>query len=362
MKNFSEVNGAGAMKPGDRALIVGGGISGCLLAWELRGRGVEGVVVDDPERAAASSAAGGLFSPISGMRLTPAWRYEEFFEVARETYRRLEVTLGVSVWRELPLIRLLREEEALRWARRREEAAAKKWVSSEWSGWKENQFIQHTGGAIQVEGGGWVVLSDLIERSKIVLSELGAWREGRVEPGEVTLLEDGVRWAGESFEWIFFCPGYERSLPWFDWLSWKPALGEILTVEMEGWPDSPIWQRGIFLLPLGENRVRCGATYVWDRFDGKPSAAGRGELEQSLRGLVKVPFRVVDHRAGVRPILRSGRPVLGLHPRYPRLGLMTGMASKGALWVPWCVRHWVDHLLLGRALDRAVDLAHAESF
>ena len=77
------------------------------------------------------------------------------------------------------------------------------------------------------------------------------------------------------------------------------------------------------------------ATYEWDDLTPTPTAAGREKLEARLRSFLKLPFEVVGHRAGVRPISADRNPILGIHPAEPRVVCFTGLGSKGVLLAPF---------------------------
>jgi len=70
-----------------RTLIVGQGLAGSLLAWQLVRRGQRVVVVDCEQETSSSKVAGGIVTPITGMRMVKTWRLDEFYPVAREFYR-----------------------------------------------------------------------------------------------------------------------------------------------------------------------------------------------------------------------------------------------------------------------------------
>jgi glycine oxidase len=91
-------------------VIVGQGLAGTVLAWQLRFRGVRVLVLDDPKPMTASRIAAGLVTPITGQRLVPSWRFSEFWPVAVEFYRRVERETGVMFFREVPMVRLFKSE------------------------------------------------------------------------------------------------------------------------------------------------------------------------------------------------------------------------------------------------------------
>jgi glycine/D-amino acid oxidase-like deaminating enzyme len=103
-----------------------------------------------------------------------------------------------------------------------------------------------------------------------------------------------------------------------------------------------ILNRGHWVLPTAPGEARVGATYV--RVDSDPNAA-REELERSAHDLLAGrPFTVAARETGVRVTAPDRRPLAGWDSQAPRLGVINGLGSKGALLAPWLAREWVAHL------------------
>jgi glycine/D-amino acid oxidase-like deaminating enzyme len=103
--------------------------------------------------------------------------------------------------------------------------------------------------------------------------------------------------------------------------------------------------------------VYCfGATYSWAVMDDAPTAPGRDELTSRLGELIRTPFEVVGHTAGVRPIVAGRKPVLGVHPDNPRLVVFNGLSSKGSLSAPFFAEMLAAHLCDGTPIDPEVDV------
>ncbi|RKX30522.1 MAG: hypothetical protein DRP71_14930, partial [Verrucomicrobia bacterium] len=122
-------------------IVVGGGLAGTILAWTLRQRGLRSVVFDDPCRSTCSQIAAGLFNPVTGQRLTIAWRVRELLESGRTIFREIERMTGGRFSHSLPLVRFFtRPEMPDRWIRQREEAAGAGLVFSEFGASPDRRF------------------------------------------------------------------------------------------------------------------------------------------------------------------------------------------------------------------------------
>ena len=71
-------------------LIVGQGLAGSLLAWQLLERGQRVLVIDRDEPDTCSKVAAGIVSPITGSRIAPSWRINEFLPFAHQFYWKIE--------------------------------------------------------------------------------------------------------------------------------------------------------------------------------------------------------------------------------------------------------------------------------
>ena len=69
-----------------RVLIVGDGLAGTLVAWELMDQGIEFNLWGDGSPA-ASDVAAGMFNPVSFRRILPVWHAQEHLNTARKRYQ-----------------------------------------------------------------------------------------------------------------------------------------------------------------------------------------------------------------------------------------------------------------------------------
>ncbi len=75
-------------------LIVGQGLAGTLLAWELARAGQRVATIDTCTQGGASRAAGGLMNPLTGPRLAASPDLARRCEQARAHYEHLAAQLG----------------------------------------------------------------------------------------------------------------------------------------------------------------------------------------------------------------------------------------------------------------------------
>ncbi|RYD31434.1 MAG: FAD-dependent oxidoreductase, partial [Verrucomicrobiaceae bacterium] len=132
------------------------------------------------------------------------------------------------------------------------------------------------------------------------------------------------------------------------------AKGEILTVRADGWDESRIRVGGGgWMVPVGGGQFRVGATYEWDELDEQPTEKGREFVEKIVRRLGGEDFAVVEHVAGIRPILRRSEPLIG--PLGDGNWMFNGLGSKGSLYAPAVAARLVRWILDGVPCEPELD-------
>jgi glycine/D-amino acid oxidase-like deaminating enzyme len=319
-------------------VIVGAGLAGTTLAWALHRRGRVFRLFDREPPTTASRIAAGLLTPITGKKPAVSWRWAELRPAAERFYRQVEAITGERFFLPRPIVRVMTSEQ--------ERAAFEK---AEFSGlvWPVDPPLNET----EVPHPFGVVLMPTAAQFDTVAylnASRGYFRQhGMYECG---------RWDDQPFEGVtVLCQGYvsEGAFP----LPFRPAKGEIMTVRIPGWDEPRALNRGgWWLAPANDGAYRFGATYSWDQLDDTPTETGREELASKLRELIRLPFEVVGHDAGVRPIVAGRKPVIGVHPTNPRLAVFNGLSSKGALTAPFFAEMLAAHLCDGTPIDPEVDV------
>jgi len=331
-------------------LIVGQGLAGTSLAWELLWRGREVLVLDAGETVTSSRIAAGLVTPITGQRLALGWRVDDMLAAARPFYARLTGELGPRFFHDRVVRRLFRSAaEAALWEKRRHELARQPHVA--------RGFVPAIGefGGCEFHGA-HLDCPGYLAASRAAFIERGCFLQAFLDPREA------ATWPARR---VIFCQGFEASRnPFFSWIPWRAAKGEILTVQTSGLDPGTVLSAGQWVVPLEDARpnvgatqiARTGSTYDWDTLDTRPTARARTLLEAGFASLHAAPFEVIGHQAAVRPIIRESRAVIGLHPARENLGFFNGLGSKGSLHAPFFASQLAAHLVEGAALEESADL------
>jgi len=342
-------------------LIVGQGLAGSLLAWQLIGAGRSVCVIDDGHQSASSMVAAGLINPLAGMRFNRRPEIDDWLRAADRCYVELAQHFGKRLYHPVPMLRLFRSGEQRRfYVRRRQDPASRELLGGAFApdacpepvNAPEGGFIQRRTGYVELP---------------LLLGTLHHWLRQResictraLDYDRIDLDRDQVRIPGFAARRLVFCEGARLRLnPWFSGLPLAPDQGEILNLRIAGWRPRHIVNGAHWLLPLENGDLRLGATHEHSRLDNHPTPAGARELLHGLDTLLLEPQErvIVQHQAGIRPATRDRYPLIGRHPDQPVLWVFNGFGARGALTIPWYAERLRAHLLDGGPLPPEADIA-----
>lgn len=317
-----------------RWTIVGQGLAGTCLAWEFWKRGEDFKLVDR-EHGGSSRVAAGLVNPVTGKNFEPSHRIPEFLPEALGFYGSIEETLGRKLWHSFPILRLAESEKE--WEKMKIKASqpgVARWISSgpmPIDGWL---------GAIEVSGGGRLDTRTFLDLSREFFQAENIYQKSGSDP------------AGHD-PGAILCEG-AAGLIRGAYGPHRCAKGEILTIRAAGWDESRIRVgAGGWLVPLGGGKFKAGSTYEWSQLDETPTEAGKNRVMEIIRRLGGGDFELIDHEAGIRPILRRSEPLIG--PTGNGNWMFNGLGSKGSLYAPGMARRLCRWLLDGLEPEPEVD-------
>ena len=158
-------------------------------------------------------------------------------------------------------------------------------------------------------------------------------------------------------ETIIYCEGFNAiNNPYFNYLPFSPVKGELLDIKIHEINIQEIINQGAFVIPLGDDVYRLGATYSWHELDFIPTEQGRNELMGKYQKLMKPEMKIGSHRAGVRPATKDRRPFIGMHPEFENVGIFNGLGSKGVSLAPYFAKQFVDFLVNDKELHPEVNI------
>ena len=339
-------------------VVVGQGLAGTTLAWQLRQSGRSVLVIDQDEGVSSSSIAAGLMTPVTGQRFAKAWRWDELWPLACSFYERLEQETRRRFFTRLSMVRLFSSvEERDSFASRRDSLG--KVVRAPQPD-VDSTCLHNPHGGFEMVHAGRLDIPSYLQASRNHFIANNSYRTATIDPDtDVVLESDGVALPrlGVCGQRLIWCQGMSGAAnPVFSSAGLRSAKGEILRLRIPGLAERRVIHCGIWLLPVGDECFLAGSTYDWDAMDGIPTPAGRAEITERLHTLLKLPIQIIGHSAAVRPTSHDFRPVIGAHPESGQTAVFNGLGSKGALYAPGLAAQLVRNLQDGHAVEREISI------
>ncbi|HNP20344.1 MAG TPA: FAD-dependent oxidoreductase [Fulvivirga sp.] len=344
-------------------IIVGQGLAGSTLSYQLAKLGKKIAVFDTQRETSSSWVAAGLFNPITGRKMAKTWRADDLFPFLMQYYSEIEKNCGERLLNKMGIYRpFVSIEEQNEWEARTADEAYEKYIERV-SQKSEFVPIKDGFGGIHLKQSGFLDVQNYLEAMANILKNKGVIYKTELFETPLMNLDSGhVKYKDIEAKRVIFCDGRaSMENPYFKWLPFKLVKGEILHVESK-MTLNKIINRGVFVIPQTENHFRVGATY--DNFDLTLSTTpkGRLQIEAKLKELIDVEYAVKGQYAGIRPATRDRKPFIGIHPKYKSVGIFNGLGAKGVSLAPYFADQFAQHLVNQSALDKEVDISRYFSF
>lgn len=328
-------------------LIIGQGLAGSLLAWELMQRGGKVVIVDDGKEN-ASQVAAGLINPVTGMRLVKSSEIDTLLPAAKQTYRQLADFFRQDFYLEKPMLRLFRSDAEYRAARKRlNDLSYQAYLGDMAAAQAKFDHFVAPHGFWEQKQTGYLLTRPLLACLKDFFIAHNSYRNCDFNADDIQFAPV-LRWREITATRIIFCEGY-RVLQnrWFCRLPLQAVKGEILTLEHSIELPDKLVNYGNWLIPLNKQQSRIGATFDHNNLNTEASEQGKAQLLTALKAVSSglMPVTVISHQANIRPCTLDKQPFIGMHPKQAQLAVFNGFGAKGSLQIPWYSRCFADTLL-----------------
>ncbi len=336
-------------------IITGRGLAGTVLSETLQERGLRVRVFDMPRAGRSSHVAGGLVNPIVLRRAQPSWRASTMLAIAGAFYRELEQRYDERFWHPVNMAIIFpTTKDAGIWRLHVRDPLLRRLIEEGPEADPTIEGLERPYGHGIVNRCARLDLPRMLDAHRERWLGSGALVERTVEDNDIIHEEGGVRIGEDSAPMLVRCEGPFARI---DGLS--QVRGDMLTVRIPGLRLKSVVHRGVFLIPLGEDRYRVGSTFEWNDVWTGPTAEARRWLLDQVERMTGRSAEVEEHSAGVRPTSRDRRPLLGRIAQHA--AVFNGLGSRGVMLAPWCAQHLADHVLDGVPLDPEVDVARFAS-
>lgn len=333
-------------------LIIGQGLAGSMLAFELINKGKTVMVIDDAHYGSSSKVAAGIINPITGHRLNLTSGFVDYFDRAKCFYKDAETQLSHSFIKSVPQIRLIKNKgQASYFEKRLAEPIYQGFLklSDQSLVFKNTEY-----GCAQIKQTSIVDTKLLLREVRSWLTQKKAYRQDKIDYAKIDVTSTNVRYTDINAKKIVFCEGYQaRNNPWLKDLPFKLAKGEILTVQTKT-PTPNMLSWGNWLVPSDKGLFKLGSNYNWN-LDWNLNS-GRTELDTTesvkqklfdslaLHTKAEKP-NLIEHEVGIRPTTTDRNAFVGKIKTLENAFCFNGFGSKGCLTIPLHADLLCDHML-----------------
>lgn len=341
-------------------LIVGSGLAGISFA-ELAMQNQKTILVIDNQSQSSSLIAGGLYNPVILKRFSEVWHAQQQLKIVDLFYQKLESKLKIKVDFKIPILRkFFSVEEQNNWFTASDSKMLSPFLSLDLVKTKYpgiNSPYDY-GEVLQT---GYVDTKLLLEAYRKYLSENKLLLQETFDYQSIQFHDDFIEYKQIKAKQIIFAEGFGlHANPYFNYLPLDGTKGELFIIKAPELNLNVIINTSVFIIPLGNDLFKVGATYNWLDKTSLPSEEGKLELLARINEILDCEFEIIDHFAGVRPTVRDRKPLVGTHPKFPRLHILNGLGTRGVMLGPSMAIELFDSIENQKPLDKAIDIQRYE--
>lgn len=315
-------------------LIVGSGLAGISFS-EIALQNDKSIFVLDNNSQNSSKIAGGLYNPVILKRFSEVWKAKEQIDLMVPFYADLEAKLQCQIDFKIPILRkFFSIEEQNNWFAASDKASLVPFLSTDLVT-KKYAGIESPFNYGEVLHTGYLDTALLLKKYREYLIKQKLFLEESFDYDVLEILNEGIRYKNIEARNIVFAEGFGiHANPYFNQLPLDGTKGELFIIKAPKLDLDVIINTSVFILPLGNDLFKVGATYNWKDKTDLPTEEGKQELIERIREIISCDFEIVEHFAGVRPTVRDRRPLLGTHFEHNSIHVLNGLGTRGVMLGP----------------------------
>ncbi len=338
-------------------IIVGLGLAG-LAFIEILEKNNKAYVVFENESQNSSKVAAGMYNPVILKRFTPVWNGTKQLQVALPFFKKLEDKFKAKYLQDVPIYRVFKSiEEQNNWFTACDKPLLTEYMDVKLIPNTKKEIIAPFGFG-KLKHTGKLDVNRLLKDYTAYLEEKNTIQKETFYHNDLEIGEVKIRYKKIKATQIVFCEGFGlKDNPFFNYLPMNEAKGELITIHAPKLQINYLLKAAVFVLPLGQDLYKVGATFNWKDKTQKPSKAGEMELLMKLDMTINTPYTIVNHVAGIRPTVKDRRPLLGIHPKHKQLAILNGLGTRGVMLAPTMAKSLYLHIENKTPLDKETDIS-----
>jgi glycine oxidase len=337
-------------------IIVGNGIAGSCFA-EIALQNNKSILVYDNNSQPSSRVAGGMYNPLVLKRFSEVWKAKEQLLFCNIFYALIETKLAVKFDFKIPVYRKFTSiEEQNNWFLAADKPNLESFLSTQLIQ-NNNENIKAPFGYGKVQQTGYLDVKVFVEEYSKFLEGLGVLNKEAFDYDSVVFEDNCISYNGINAKQIIFAEGFGlHSNPYFNDLPLDGTKGELLLIKSPNLRLNEIINSSVFLIPIGNDLYKVGATYEWKDKTNLPTMEGKQELLDKLNEVITCEYEVLEHFAGVRPTVKDRRPLVGRHNIHNNLYVLNGLGTRGVMLGPFLANQLFQNIENNNPLDAEIDI------
>lgn len=337
-------------------LIVGSGLAGISFA-EVALKNNKAILLLDDESQNSSKVAGGLYNPVILKRFSEVWNAKQQLVLMNDFYCQVEKKLKTKFNFQMPILRkFFSIEEQNDWFAASDKINLEPFLSTKLIS-KKFSGIDSPYDYGEVLHTGYVNTALLLEKYKQYLIENDLLLKETFKFSDIEFLDFGIQYKNIQARHVIFAEGFGlHRNPFFNYLPLDGTKGELFVIKAPNLNLDVIVNTSVFILPLGDDHFKVGATYNWHDKTAYPTEEGKKELLHRIKEIITCDFEIVKHFGGVRPTVADRRPIIGTHEAYKSLHVLNGLGTRGVMLGPALALTLFNHIEKGDPIDQEADI------
>lgn len=337
-------------------MIVGCGLAGMVFACELEKNNKTFVIYENSSQN-SSLVAAGVYNPVVLKRFTPVWDVSNQLEIALPFYAELENKFQKKYDYKVPIYRILKSvEEQNNWFVACDKPVLEDYLESKLS-FEKFRGVESPFGFGKLKNTGRIDTLSLLKDFKKYLQQNQRLISENFQHSLLNVSKKAIKYLHIKASKIVFCEGFGlKQNKYFNNLPMEETKGELITIYSPELNVDVLLKAAVFVLPLGNNYFKVGATFNWNDKTNLPTPEGESELIKKLETIITVPYKIVSHQAGIRPTVNDRRPLVGSHSAHDNVAVLNGLGTRGVMLAPKLAKELFQHLEFGKELSEEIDI------
>lgn len=335
-------------------MVIGAGISGCSLAWELYFRGKTVILANQYSENSSSNVAAGLINPLIPRSPRKTWMAETLQKTVLPFYSKIETQIQEQFYFPQEIFQLFHNEN--------QELEYEKATKNDIADIASMQHF-HLGNrkikCARIETGGRLNVQNYISKTIAFFRNQNCFLNRAIDNSDIKKTNSGFVVNNIEFDALIFCCGIQdKNNRYFPEVQFNPCSGDILTVEIKSLQLQSIVKKKYWIIPTEKtHEYLVGSTF---HLSSENLELHTKDAEKIIAGIEEFmdgnKLKLIHHKKAVRPTVLDRKPYLGESKIESNVYILNGLGSKGSSLITWLAPLLVDNIIENKPLPFDVDI------